>query len=74
MCIRISVLLHALVNLFSADGAPPDIGADGESSVPVTSLACRWVQLRKQKEKLLKWVKQILRGSIIQNLLNTCSH
>lgn len=40
--------------MFSADGVPQEIESDGESVVPVTSLACKSVQPCKQKEKTLK--------------------
>ena len=40
--------------MFSADGAPPKTDVQEESVIPVTSLACKWIQPRKQKEKALK--------------------
>ena len=53
-CVHVSALLHALVHMFSVVGAPPETDVQEESVIPVTSLACKWVQPRKQKEKALK--------------------
>ena len=49
-CVHVSVLLHALVHMFTADGTPQGSESDSESIVPVTSLACKWVQPHKQKD------------------------
>ena len=49
-----SALLHALVHMFCGEGAPPEGDAEDESAVPVTSLACKWIQPRQQKERALK--------------------
>ena len=35
-------------------GAPPETETDSEGVVPITSLACKWVKPRKQKERALK--------------------
>ena len=53
-CVHVSALLHALVHMCSADGSPYHDDTQDEGVVPVTSLACKWIQPRKQKEKVLK--------------------
>ena len=40
--------------MFSTDGVPPETESDCEGVVPITSLACKWVRPRKQKERALK--------------------
>ena len=53
-CVHVSALLHALVHMFSTEGAPPETESDSEGVVPITSLACKRVMPRKQKERALK--------------------
>ena len=53
-CVHVSALLHALVHMFSTEGAPPETESDSEGVVPITSLVCKWVMPRKQKERALK--------------------
>ena len=58
-CVHVSALLHALVQMCCKDGTPILTSDDGahdedEKADPVTSLACRWIQPRKQKEEVLK--------------------
>ena len=50
-CVHVSALLHALVHMFSTEGAPLETESDSEGVVPITSLACKWVKPRKQKER-----------------------
>ena len=53
-CVHVSALLHALVHMFSTEGAPPETQTDSEGAVPITSLASKWVKPHKQKERALK--------------------
>ena len=42
-CVHVTAL-HELVQMFSADGALPETETRGESTIPNTSLACKWVK------------------------------